>query len=217
MAAYLQWVLIAGGTAEFSLKGLKTESVEPKETIPLKLQEDTIILSSEIKKEHVTLSDGYEYDKHNQQVDFRLKNSLLNEWIDFVPALWNAYIATQKQKNQQLLNTEKLKKFMNNQFSTMEFSAENLSKIDHQLAKLHHNYYLRYHSGLVERCVYCGWPYASNEKRQLYLGYFTLLYLNNKLGLELDEEYQFRAIFVEVKETLMKDYRLAKHLWIMGF
>jgi len=210
MGAYLQITLPTHGGVSRSLINAEYEPDAGK-LLPEQLREDYVVTSSE--REQRTIG-SRQYEK--QEVAFQLRDELFAEIPAFLRAFYDTLLQTDLPDRYSYIR-QYLPKFLADDFPKLDFSPDSLSKMDDQLARMKNNYFLRWMRGVGEMVVYCGWPFEAYKDRTVFLGVFTILNAQYKLGEFPEDEEYFTGLAQRLQAALQDRFRLARYLYMMGF
>ena len=214
MSAYLHVVLPV--TFLVSKKISRGGELEgPEVFLPMEFNESFELASSEMKVNEIKIGD-YERTGYTQDVCFQLKNELYNGIKEFIYKFWFTFSALEQDVKYPLLDRVLLKSFIDEYYTKIDFSRDNIDTIDDRLGSIYNNYYIRFYN-LLETYVYCGWPFEKSHELSTGMDCFSIMCFSEKLGIERDRENEFYGIVERVKQELKSDYPLSQLLFIVGY
>lgn len=145
----------------------------------------------------------------------KIEYSLLNKYKSKIKNFLNKAYDILAQSNIQ--EAEYLSKFMEGDFSSMEFLNRSENEIKESLQILDDNYYLRYEC-IPDIVVYSGWPDELKDKSKMYyLEGYVFISSYFKIGEDPEGEVEYEIAKRELVKALTGEYEIANFIYNLKY
>ncbi len=187
----------------------------PEEFLPVKYREHFRLVSSEQKEKKIAIG-SFKMTSYKHEAQFELIENVHGQIKEFLPLFWNEMAKPFAGVRSPIIEIETLTPFLENDFTTLDLSRENLDNLDDQLSRIYSNYFLRIY-GLPNQVVYSGFPIEIDENTSAVIECFSILQFWEKYGIEREAEDAFSRQVESVIQELTAKYAVGKHVFMAAF